>query len=259
MPFPAAAKAYRSPHCSKSHIARSAGFFGCPAVKTSKFQHRRWSCRTSADLCSDHRDVQGVALCQIERARRWHAAADRQFSRLYLSDYAYHGQIEPIAAGVAEVDVDRGEIQVTKFWTAIDAGLIVTPDNALNQIKGGIIFGISMALSEKIGIENGQVVQENFYDYEIIRAFQAPEIESYVADVDAPPMGCGQSRHAHGAFRHCECVPCRAGQTLAAHALLARSNRARIRVMNPRAAVYQAAPTHFDCLASGLSSRPAYP
>ena len=107
---------------------------------------------------------------------------------------SFAGYSSSMAAGVAEVEVDanRGEIQVTKFWAAIDAGFILSPDNALNQIEGGIVFGISMALSEKIDIENGQVVQENFYDYEITRAFQVPEIEVYIADVDALPVGVGE-------------------------------------------------------------------
>jgi isoquinoline 1-oxidoreductase beta subunit len=107
---------------------------------------------------------------------------------------SFAGYSSSMAAGVAEikVDADRGDIQVKKFWAAIDAGLIVTPDNALNQIEGGIVFGISMALTEKIDIENGEVVQENFYDYEITRAYQVPEIEIYIADVDAPPIGVGE-------------------------------------------------------------------
>ena len=107
---------------------------------------------------------------------------------------SFAGYSSSMAAGVAEVAVDpaRGEIQVTKFWAAIDAGLIVAPDNARNQIEGGIAFGISMALSEKIDIEHGEVVQENFYDYEITRAFQMPALEIYIAEVDAPPVGVGE-------------------------------------------------------------------
>ena len=107
---------------------------------------------------------------------------------------SFAGYSSSMAAGVAEVEVDPdwGDIRVTKFWAAVDSGLIVTPDNAHNQIEGGIIFGISMALSEKIDIENGEVVQENFYDYEITRAHQVPEIEIYIAEVDAPPLGVGE-------------------------------------------------------------------
>lgn len=107
---------------------------------------------------------------------------------------SFAGYSSSMAAGVAEIDVDpdSGEISVNKFWAAIDAGLIVTPDNALNQIEGGVVFGISMALTEKIDIENGEVVQENYYDYEIARAFHTPEIEIYMAEVDAPPVGVGE-------------------------------------------------------------------
>ena len=107
---------------------------------------------------------------------------------------SFAGYSSSMAAGVAEVEVDpdSGEISVSRFWAAIDAGLIVTPDNARNQIEGGIAFGISMALSEKIDIENGEVVQENFYDYEVTRAFQMPDLEVYVAEVDTPPVGVGE-------------------------------------------------------------------
>ncbi len=107
---------------------------------------------------------------------------------------SFAGYSSSMAAGVAEVSVnDRtGEIQLDHFWAAIDAGLIVSPDNAHNQIEGGIVYGISMALSERIDIENGEVVQNNYYDYEITRAWQVPPIDIYIADVDAPPVGVGE-------------------------------------------------------------------
>ncbi|NRB36553.1 MAG: xanthine dehydrogenase family protein molybdopterin-binding subunit, partial [Rhodobacteraceae bacterium] len=38
----------------------------------------------------------------------------------------------------------------------------------------------------------GEAVQENFYDHEITRTRQVPEIEIYLADVDAPPIGVGE-------------------------------------------------------------------
>lgn len=127
----------------------------------------------------------------LEKVAEMSGWRNREGRALGLS---FAGYSSSMAAGVAEVEVDadRGEIRVRKFWAAVDAGLIVTPDNALNQIEGGIIFGISMALSEKIDIENGEVVQSNYWDYEITRAAQVPEIEIYVAEVDAPPIGVGE-------------------------------------------------------------------
>ena len=106
---------------------------------------------------------------------------------------SFAGYSSSMAAGVAEIEVDdSGVIRVLNFWAAVDAGLIVSPDNSHNQIEGGIIFGISSALSERIDIENGEVVQNNFYDYPIARASEVPPIEIYMADVDAPPTGVGE-------------------------------------------------------------------
>lgn len=71
--------------------------------------------------------------------------------------------------GVVEVDVDEiGEICVVYFWVVIDVGFIVLLDNVYNQIEGGIVFGIFSFFSEWIDIENGEVVQNNYYDYFII-------------------------------------------------------------------------------------------
>ncbi|WP_420339490.1 molybdopterin cofactor-binding domain-containing protein [Roseibium sp.] len=107
---------------------------------------------------------------------------------------SFAGYSSSMAAGVAEIEVDQstGNIAVKHFWAAVDAGLIVSPDNAHNQIEGGIIFGISMALREKIDIKNGEVMQNNYWDYEIARANQIPPIEIYMAEVDAPPVGVGE-------------------------------------------------------------------
>ena len=139
------------------------------------------------DLVKDNPRGQHL-LEKVAEMSDWRNRGDRALG------LSFAGYSSSMAAGVAEVEVDpdRGEINVKRFWAAIDAGLIVSPDNALNQIEGGIIFGISMALTEKIDIENGEVVQENFYDYEITRAYQVPELEIYVADVDAPPVGVGE-------------------------------------------------------------------
>jgi isoquinoline 1-oxidoreductase beta subunit len=106
---------------------------------------------------------------------------------------SFAGYSSSMAAGVAEIEVsDSGTIRVVKFWAACDAGRIVTPDNAHNQLEGGVIFGISSALRERIDLVNGQVQQNNFYDYPVIRASEVPPIEVYFAEVDEHPVGVGE-------------------------------------------------------------------
>lgn len=108
---------------------------------------------------------------------------------------AFAGYGDTMAAGIAEVALDRdsGVISVPRFWAAVDAGLIVSPDNAEAQIEGGIVFGLSSALKERITISNGEVEQNNFYDYEILRANEVPEIAIHVADSEAAPTGLGEA------------------------------------------------------------------
>ncbi|WP_420345325.1 molybdopterin cofactor-binding domain-containing protein [Pelagibius sp.] len=107
---------------------------------------------------------------------------------------AFAGYGDSMAAGIAEVALDRnsGRLAVTRFWAAVDAGLIVAPDNALAQIEGGIIFGLSSALKESITIAGGEVVQSNYYDYEILRADEVPEIDIQLQVSDGPPTGIGE-------------------------------------------------------------------
>lgn len=127
-------------------------------------------------------------LEKVAEMSGWRSRGDRALG------LSFAGYSSSMAAGVAEIEVDEasGEIVVRRFWAAVDAGLIVSPDNTLNQIEGGILFGISSALLERIDIVNGEVQQNNYWDYEIARAHHMPELEVYVADVDAPPVGVGE-------------------------------------------------------------------
>ncbi len=127
----------------------------------------------------------------LERVAEMSGWSDRGDRALGLS---FAGYSSSMAAGVAEIELDQGtgEIRVPYFWAAVDAGLIVSPDNALNQVEGGIVFGLSSALLERIEIENGEVLQSNFFDYEVARANHTPVMDVYFADVDAPPTGIGE-------------------------------------------------------------------
>jgi CO/xanthine dehydrogenase Mo-binding subunit len=40
------------------------------------------------------------------------------------------------AAIVAEIEVEE-EVRVRRLWAAVDAGLVINPDGAVNQIEGG--------------------------------------------------------------------------------------------------------------------------
>jgi len=97
-------------------------------------------------------------------------------------------------AAVAEVSVDRGsgQIRVHKVWTTIDPGIAVQPDNVIAQTEGSIIYGLGLALTERITIENGAVQQSNFYNYQVPRMSDIPEINVKLITTDNHPTGAGQ-------------------------------------------------------------------
>ncbi|HET6492922.1 MAG TPA: molybdopterin cofactor-binding domain-containing protein, partial [Burkholderiales bacterium] len=80
--------------------------------------------------------------------------------------------------GVAEVSVNRqtGEIKVHQFWCTIDVGVPVQPDNVIAQTQSSIVYGLGLALSERIAIADGTVQQSNFYDYHVPRMRDIPEV-----------------------------------------------------------------------------------
>src|SRR5262245_19618003 len=97
-------------------------------------------------------------------------------------------------AAVAEVSLDRasGQIKVHDFWCAIDCGIAVQPDNVVAQTESSIVYGLGLALYERVSIKNGTVEQSNFYDYHLPRMNQVPQMHIDLIVTDNHPTGAGQ-------------------------------------------------------------------
>jgi len=97
-------------------------------------------------------------------------------------------------AGVAEVSVDRGSgaIKVHNFWCAIDVGVPIHPDNVVAQTESSIVYGLGLALTERITIADGAVQQSNFFDYQVPRMRDLPEIHIKLIPTRNHPTGAGQ-------------------------------------------------------------------
>jgi CO/xanthine dehydrogenase Mo-binding subunit len=95
-------------------------------------------------------------------------------------------------AVVAEVAVIE-EVRVVKVWGAVDAGLVISPDGAANQIEGGIIQAASWALREQVRFADGRVAGATWEDYPILRFSEVPEIELRLVDrPHEPTLGIGE-------------------------------------------------------------------
>ncbi|MEO1027792.1 MAG: molybdopterin cofactor-binding domain-containing protein, partial [Pseudomonadota bacterium] len=97
-----------------------------------------------------------------------------------------------LVAQIAEVDVNGDSPRVTKVWAAADPGYVMNPDGFTAQIESGIIYGLTAALYGNITVENGEVAQSNFHDYEMLRIDEAPEIEVILINSGARVGGGGE-------------------------------------------------------------------
>ena len=99
-----------------------------------------------------------------------------------------------LTAGIAEASIDRsnGQIHVHNFWCTLDCGIPVQPDNVVAQTESSIVYGLGMALSERITIKDGAVEQSNFYDYRVPRLNEVPMMHIEVIATDNHPTGVGQ-------------------------------------------------------------------
>ena len=98
-----------------------------------------------------------------------------------------------VVAQVAEVTVGAdGAIRVDRVFCAIDAGLVINPDSVVAQMEGGIVYGVTAALTGRITIRDGAVMESNFHDFTVLRMADAPDVIVSIVESDEPPCGVGE-------------------------------------------------------------------
>ncbi len=98
-----------------------------------------------------------------------------------------------VCAQVVEVvpHETRG-IRVRRVWCAIDCGRVVNPGIVRAQLEGGVLFGLGAALFGQVTIKGGAVVESNFHDYRVLRASEAPHVETILVPSESDPTGVGE-------------------------------------------------------------------
>ena len=108
--------------------------------------------------------------------------------------FARYKNIAAYAAVVAEVEVEES-VRVTRVWCASDAGLVINPDGAKNQLEGGIVQAISWALKEGVRLDSAGISSRDWETYPVIKFSEVPEIAVDLVDPasDNPPLGVGEA------------------------------------------------------------------
>ncbi|MGD0109758.1 MAG: molybdopterin cofactor-binding domain-containing protein, partial [Rhodopila sp.] len=96
------------------------------------------------------------------------------------------------ACVAVELDVDQ-DIALRRIWCAADAGLVINPDGARNQIEGGIVHAASMALKEQVTLDGDGITSLDWDRYPIMTFSEVPEIDVVIIhNPDFPTLGMGE-------------------------------------------------------------------
>lgn len=84
-------------------------------------------------------------------------------------------------AACAEVSVSKdGKLKIHRIVAATDPGHVVNPQQVEAQVEGSFVYGLSAALYGACTLKNGQVEQDNFNTYEVMKMDAMPKVETII-------------------------------------------------------------------------------
>lgn len=128
-------------------------------------------------------------LNEVARLSNW---ANRKKEKGVGYGVSFVPSFGSVIAQIAKVRVSDDDYKVEKVWCSVDCGFAFNPLNVENQMISGINFGLSAVKHSNITIENGATVQSNFYDYEVARISDVPDIEVSILNSGDKIGGIGE-------------------------------------------------------------------
>jgi CO/xanthine dehydrogenase Mo-binding subunit len=88
-----------------------------------------------------------------------------------------------VQAAEVEVDIETGDVRVTKLVGAHDVGKAINPISCVAQIEGALATGLGYALSEELRYDGGECINPTLADYKIPTTLDCPPYDSIVIEV----------------------------------------------------------------------------
>jgi len=95
-------------------------------------------------------------------------------------------------AEVADVKTVNGQPKITNMTVAVDCGIVVNPDAAINQIQGGVVDGLGHAMYGDFSFVDGVPQASNFDKFRLIRTKEAPKVAVHFVESLNDPTGLGE-------------------------------------------------------------------
>jgi len=91
------------------------------------------------------------------------------------------------------VDADTGEIRISRWLGVFDVGTVINAKTAASQLRGGIVMGIGMALSERTLVDprTGRIANPSLSEYYIPVHADIPRIDVRYLNHPDPTMPLG--------------------------------------------------------------------
>jgi isoquinoline 1-oxidoreductase beta subunit len=139
-------------------------------------------------LLKDHPRHLGVLNLAVEKAN-WKAPLPQG----HALGVAVHESFGSYVAQVAEVSQDNLAIRVHRVVCAVDCGIAVNPQSIVAQMESCITFGLGFTLHSKLTFKDGQVVQSNYHDYQVLRLNEMPVVQVHIVPSSDKPGGIGEA------------------------------------------------------------------
>lgn len=97
------------------------------------------------------------------------------------------------AGHVVDLVMKDGQPYVEHVTSAVDCGVVVNPDAAINMVQGAVVDGIGNSFYGALTHKDGVAEQNNFHNYRMIRHGEAPKkIDVHFVQNEIDPTGLGE-------------------------------------------------------------------
>ncbi|MCI0789855.1 MAG: xanthine dehydrogenase family protein molybdopterin-binding subunit, partial [Chloroflexi bacterium] len=164
------------------------------AVYRAAQELRRQMVTMAADLFGWPEDETGFSQGQVTAPGQASVSLGSLVSRsggLLEAEHTYDSErdeeITVFCVQIAEVDVDveTGQVRLTKFTSAHDVGTILNPLGHQGQIDGSVMQGIGYALTEDLQYDEGHVTTLSMGEYKIPTMPDMPELRTVLVESES--------------------------------------------------------------------------
>jgi isoquinoline 1-oxidoreductase beta subunit len=139
---------------------------------------------------NDYEADRYISVLELVREKsNWESPESKKRNRGVAAYFCHNSY----AAHVVELSMKEGQPVVEKVFSAVDCGVVVNPEGAINMVEGAVVDGVGNALYGALTFKDGATEQKNFDKYRIIRHREAPKaIEVHFVKNEIDPTGLGE-------------------------------------------------------------------